>query len=495
MWPVAAVCVVIFATYASVVTTRYGYSDDYPTLRMAVSGRPDPWFGSSIIEVQSAGGRPLGGLLVQTAFAFAGTVDSLRFVRLAGVVGIVALALVLRWWLARNGIRRPIADLVATFVCVMPAFGVVASWAVLFASPYAALLAAGASVVATFATDERGHASPSRVVLGGAMLLTALIVYQPPAMFFWVFFAIALRAATQSRRRIASIVRAHAYVALVGMSAAFAASKIAADLANSSAPNTTRMSITSEPIDKLSWFVTRPLFRSLSLFEVHDSLVVAGVCVVLASGAILVTFARPSPRPVMSGVAAAAAIPLSFLPALIVEESNSYVFRTGIALTSVLALYACFGFLGLTSTMQRRLTRSASRLTPHVSRASVPLFAAVVAFTALTTSRHVSELVTNPQSKELGAVRAAVAELPDGVRRVAFVQIPWEESSTTWYSDELGLSSAARPWTGEPLILLLLEEQGRIQRTRPSIVTVPAGSIVPPGAFVIDIRRELTRDL
>src|SRR5207237_372712 len=90
---VLGIAATIIAAFLSAVIVPYAFSDVDPLLRMAVSGRSDPWFGNRIVDVASAGGRPLEGVFLHLAYSAAGTIDNLRFVRLISVLGIVALAL------------------------------------------------------------------------------------------------------------------------------------------------------------------------------------------------------------------------------------------------------------------------------------------------------------------------------------------------------------------------------------------------------------------
>jgi hypothetical protein len=63
----------------------------------------------------------------------------------------------------------------------MPAFQVYASWTVLFLAPLAAVLAGGASLLAVAASEAPRELVADRVVGATAMLLAALLIYQPPA--------------------------------------------------------------------------------------------------------------------------------------------------------------------------------------------------------------------------------------------------------------------------------------------------------------------------
>jgi hypothetical protein len=492
------IALTVFAIFLPAVIVPYAYSDDYAILWMAISGDPTPGIGKTILDTTSSGGRPLMGLLLQAAFRTAGTIDNLRFVRFVGILGIVALALLLQWALVRSRIKPVIAALIAVLVCSMPAFQVAASWAVVFTAPYAALLAAGASVVATSIVVDSPRDLLADKLLGAvAMLLAGLLIYQPAAMFFWVFLAIALVGAARDTNRAMRVLRAHAGVAFVALLLALVIGKLAAHAVGNTSPNAARSAFTHDVVGKAHWFFSHPLYRSLSLFELTPSRWVTALVVVLAVGGIVPWLLRHGSRPLLYVVTGATLIPLSFLPNLVVEDSNSFVFRTGIALTSLLALYACLGLLGMLLLLRDWLQ---PRLSVHAlvvaERSALAVSAALVAAIAFVASSNVTTLVVEPQNTELRIIRSHVAALPTGVSRVGFVQIGWDQGITSWYSDELGLASSARPWSPGAAVPLILREEGRLSLSgpRPTVDTFPwYAQSFPNGEPVIDLRQELQK--
>src|SRR5262249_14151770 len=157
----------------------------------------------------------------------------------------------------------------------------------------------------------------------------ALLVYQPPAMFFWVFLAVALVGSVHDQRRAAQIVRRHVEVAVVALPLALAIGKLAAHVAHNTSPNAVRSQLTLDALGKLRWFAAHPLYRSLNLFELTASPWLAVIVVAVAAGGVLAWLLMHSDRPFLFILTAAALVPLSFLPNLVVKENNSLVFRTG----------------------------------------------------------------------------------------------------------------------------------------------------------------------
>src|SRR5262249_52019590 len=163
-------------------------------------------------------------------------------------IGILALALLLHWALVRSRLSPGVAALITILVCSMPAFQVAGSWAVLFAAPYAALLGGGASILAVSAVDVPRAAVTDRLMGAVGLFLAALLIYQPAAMFFWVFLAVALLGALTDEVRSWRLVRVHAAVAGAGLLLTFVIAKVVAHIARDPAsPNVDRSTLTHDP--------------------------------------------------------------------------------------------------------------------------------------------------------------------------------------------------------------------------------------------------------
>jgi hypothetical protein len=476
------IALAILAVFAPALTARYAFSDDYPLLYMADHLGSNPWFGSNVFDATAVSGRPLAGLLDQFFFSAAGTIDNLWTVRLVGILGIVALAVFLHWALVRSGIPSSVAALIAVLICTQPAFVVFGSWATLFNVPYAAILGGGASLLIGAALDDRERWR-DRLVGATAVLVAALFVYQSAAMFFWIFLAIGLVGIRNDSARAKRLVRAHLAVGVVALAVAYVTTKVLIHMIGSSAPNASRSTLVHDLVGKARWFVDSQLYHSLSLFDLTPSPWLAVAVAVVAVAGMYLLLRREAIRPLPVLAFAAALMPLSFLPSLVVAE-NSPTYRVEVALTSLIALYFSLGAVGLWLTTRDRL-----RL--HVSgtallRADRLALAAGIAFVAVSgalAARNVFSLMVEPQSTELRVMRSQVAALPSRLPQVGFVQLSWYQGLTSrWYSDELGLSSSARPWVPEPAVDLILREEGRLPpaASRPVVDIIPWQTTTPP---------------
>ena len=481
----AAIAVTVLVTFLPVIRGRYGFSDDYPLLFMFGRGGSSSWFGTAT-QYYVTGGRPISAFVWDVAYSIAGTIDNLRFIRFLGVAGIAGLGITLQWALVRSGVRAIPATLFSLFICTLPQFQVIASWAVLFVSPYAALLSAGASFLIGNAVGER-H-SPLRLLCATVLLLTALFVYQPAAMFFWVFLAIALIGSRHNAPRARSLVRFHFVVCGAAVAIAFLWTKAAIRLLGDAAPNAARSAVTHDPIGKLTWFLGNPLYESLNLSHLKAVPSLAALVTAIAFGGGILLLRTEKCAPFILGVGLLL-IPLSFLPGLVVAENLS-AYRIEVALAPLIGLYACLGALGLWFAARRWLeSRKRLRTAAFVERVLLAAAFVLIAVSAANASHNVRVYMVHPQEVELGLLRREVAALPYRIPRVAYIR-PKRGLTREYFSDELGVPSSLRPWSPRPAVFLVLAEQHRLAYgAAPPIVDVlPAGAEVTRDEPVVDLR-------
>jgi len=501
---VAAVTLSVVAMFIPVATVPYGQIDDYAFLWMAVSGHPDPFAGRSIFETSAVQARPLEGLLQAWGFAAAGSIDHLRVLRILGLVGIAAFGVLLHWALVRSGFRSWFAALIAVLICSLPAFEVYAAVTVAFPTPCAAVLAGAASLVAATAIDSPPKVRRSRLALSGAMLLAAILIYPPPAMFFWVFLAIAVIGARYEAQRTKRLVWAHFGAAGVAFGCTWVITKIAIHVYGTNSPNAERSTLVHDFGGKLRWFfgwrsthetglsIHDPLYGALSLFELAPSPWFSGLVAIVALGGILALLLRERLSILLYGGIALLLVPLSFLPSLVVAE-NSPGYRVQAAMTALIALYFAVGAYGLWLALRDWLRpRRSGREMAGLGVLAMTAAVAFAGFSAYSANRNVTTLIVVPQSTELRLVRSQLARVPAGTQRLAFVETGNDQSMAPFTSvDEFGVPSSARPWVPRPFALLILHEQGKLSVNQPEpIVDVlpPTTKTYPKNEPVIDVR-------
>ena len=203
---------VFLASFAPVLVAGYGLGDDYILIN-------DPHRSGVIFRE----GRPLNALFWKISLQAVTDVEHLRYLRLAAVLGIALVAWSLFRTLAYAGWSRFPAVCVAVIACASLPFQVYAAWATCAAFPLAAL-AAGVA----FALGERGFEAPCRrsrlLSAAGAVLalVAAFAIYQPAAMFFWVFAAATLLKPDTASRDVLRRLGRHCAIVFAGMLAGFA---------------------------------------------------------------------------------------------------------------------------------------------------------------------------------------------------------------------------------------------------------------------------------
>jgi hypothetical protein len=489
--PLAIVLTMLFV-FLPVLVIPYAFSDDYPFLWIADGGRSTTQFGNNVVSAQTINGRPFAGLATEWAFSAAGTIENLRWVRFVGVIGMIALALLLQWALVRSGFKPIAAALIAVFVCTMPPFQVWASWTVLFSTPWAALAAGGASRLAVAAVDGPRRLMTDRLVGAAGLLLAALLTYQPAAMFFWVFFAVALIGAAQERRRAGRLARAHFGIAAVSLAIAYVVIKVSVHVIGSHTTGAARNTLVRDYGVKIDWFLHGPLYQSLNLFKLVSSLWLAYAVALVAIVGLVLLILRRCARPALYLGIGIALIPLSFLPNLVVSE-NSGGFRIKAALTGLLALYAALGAIGIWITARDWLKpQIGGTKFAAAERLAATAAVTVVGLSIFQAANNVLTLFADPQLTELRLLRSQVRALPPNLSRVAFVQTGYTQGLTKIaLESEFGYPTTSQTWNLEASLYLLLHEEGRLpmDAVRPQVdLLTPDTTTVPKGEPVIDLR-------
>src|SRR6185503_12512458 len=147
----------------------------------------------------------------------------------------------------------------------------------------------------------------------------------------------------------------------------------------------------------------------------------AALVATVAATGILLRLLERGARPALYAIVALVLIPLTYLPNLVVTESWA-AYRTQVALSSLIALYFCFGAITLWVTFRDWLRLHASRRGLLASDQLALAFSVVfVGVSVLAAARNVLTLFVEPHITEQRMLRSQVAALPDGVNRVAFV--------------------------------------------------------------------------
>jgi hypothetical protein len=496
---VLVIALAIVVTFLPVLISPYGLLDDYLYLALAENlelSRPP--YPPNLVDAAAAEGRPVWGLVTRPVLALAGTIDNLRFVRIITVVGIVALALLLYWALVRSKIGHLPSALIALLACTLPAFQLHAAFTINFPMPWAAFLAGSASLLTVAAVDGPRPLKLDRLVAPAVLLVIAILTYQPTGMFFWVFFAVALAGSVADSGRAVRLARAHFAVAAVGLALAYLGYKLGAEFAGESATRSGRNELlTHDFVAKAKWFMEWAFFESLNLFDLTPSAWLAAFVAAVAAGGMLLWLVRRSTRPLFLVMVALVLIPLTYLPNLVVEESLPWpAYRTQASLSALIAVYFGLGALAIWVTFREWLGERVSRRAVVASeRFATAVAIAFVATGVVLANRNVDTLFVEPQMTELRLLRGQVAAMHDPVQKVAFVLTDHAERQPgTPFGSEFGAPSTVDFPSAEPLVVLLLREQGRLREPHPVVEILPSYTTsIPEDAAVVNLNGLLLR--
>ena len=343
---------VFLSCFASVFGAEYIYRDD---LRI-IEGPTEP-FGAETF----ADGRPIKALIMMLFRQTATEIEHLRYLRLMGVLGIALLAWCMFQALARAGWSRFHSACVAVIMCTALPFQVTAAWAVCAPHPLGAL-AAGLA----FLLSERAFETPRRrskwllAAGAGLALLAALAVYQPMAMFFWVFAAVALLKPDTAPRDMLRRFGGYCVIGFAGMLAGFAVFELSQTLASDLPPRT---GLVRDVPTKIAWFLSILLPDALNfalpspswlllpaaggLSFVHKVLdtIIAWVVFACIGGGLWRYFRGTRGERLWKCAVAMSLLLLSAAPSLMAEARPSG-YRLMAAPASLVVLFAYFAFQG-----------------------------------------------------------------------------------------------------------------------------------------------------
>jgi hypothetical protein len=473
----------VVGVYLIGLLASYGFADDYLLLAGNHGLAPDPF------DLYVSGGRPLGGVLSMTAFSLADGINQLRWIRFAGVIGIVMLALLMHRTLLLQGLSNRGSALIAVFVCVLPPFQVYASWATLFVVPYAAFLAGIASLIAISAIGSDRRSKVIRFSVAAGALGTAALVHQSAAMFFWVFAAIPILFAEVRLRRLIQISAYHLGTGAIAGVVAYIAFRIGIGISGGLSPE--RSSLTDDMAAKGEWFIRYPVVQALNISNIFPSTTLA----VVVSGTIILGLAiehrqQPGGLLVVLGLVALLAV-ASHAPSLLIAESWAS-YRSQGALSALIGLCLAAAVMSVARFARHLLARSDLER-GHRAGATLGFGVGVAAVTAaaLVAEHNVAAYFVEPQTKELRLMRADLEHVTiPPIERILIIPVGWWQGMTTIRYDEFGFPTSAFPHALEPATRVILAEREEQAGSIPIHVLMPDACCAKPTARV---PRGLTR--
>lgn len=250
--------------YAPVWFTPYLFLDEYSLFAQAIKGTLYPELKRVV-----AGGRPVYAGALCLGFGSIDSITDFRFIRLISIFGIATTAWVFYLFLSRAGWSQKTALACSFILGTMPPFQVYASWAMCFLHSWVTAIT-GLSVYLINSTLNISLLWKRLGCFLAAMviLLIAFNIYQPAAMFFWVFAAISLFGNKKLSFNI------NRYLVYYGMAffltAGFSFILQRVFMSVYGDPGIfQRAKLTFDVVGKLKWFIREPLLNALNFSKIQ----------------------------------------------------------------------------------------------------------------------------------------------------------------------------------------------------------------------------------
>ncbi|MCP1240985.1 hypothetical protein GOB86_01850 [Acetobacter lambici] len=450
--PYAAYLTFFIVIYISVITTVYGFSDDYANIK---DGQTQIL---PITKMIIQGGRPVYALL-NYAFTLTHDVSDLVWIRLFGIAGIAALCtLFMKHLKEATDLPSPVCIMLAACIGLMPPFQVYAAWATTSFFAWSAFLAG-----LSFRLLCRQAEPNWKNSLGALILLSlAICTYQPSAMMYWVFAGTTWLA---SDRPLPSLKSIFVTCAIMGGALVidFAATKILPPLLFHDFHSLPRTALVSNIGKKCTWFVSKVMRCALNLASVKENLAVSIFSFLFISSGLYFCKKNSQYFDTKKICIWFILIPLTYLPNLLVKECIA-PYRSQAALTSLMLLY-------FTLALCRGL---------HVNRRSnliTPCMGLVFIVCSYTAYSNVKNGFAFQQSTELKLASEYLSQTDNlsNSSSLYFVTSKQEQTFTPSFRyHEFGLPSTSQEWVPASMIWILLNT-----RHSPNIVKLKTARVGP----------------
>lgn len=464
--PVAAALTGLIAVlmYLPVVFATYGLSDDYYDLVMSARDN------GTLPDLAISGGRPVSGLIQEFALSLADTPANLRWLRLIGILGLVAVALVAATVLRALGGGRWAQLAAALCVVSMPSSQVIASWAVLFTVGWgtAAALASGFSV-RWLNSDRVDAVWVSTASALAAVTVIGLANYQPSAVAFAPGLAAALIDHRASIRRLAYRAAAGASGAVAGAIIYLVGSRLLMQWRGVTGDSRGELELPGW--SKLSWFASTTLPRSLDTVSFGPRpLVAIGVTAFIVGG--LLTLPGGWGRRLLAVGLGLIATLAAYAPTLIVVDRWPSA-RSRVSVDVTIALFAAIAGWSIGRRLAAPRLRAAWRAGAAVFVAGLVVFASwrVTAYYAIPQQTEWRLVTTALGAREFAPDRPLVVIAPSWTDRIA----------PAWDLDEFGHLSMFPDWGVVGLIQIEMINNGR--PVPGDIRIIREGEPLPDGEF------------
>ncbi|MGS0646233.1 hypothetical protein ACU81Q_01155 [Komagataeibacter melomenusus] len=462
----------LICTYIPSIRNVFAFSDDYKSLMDIKSHE-----FYKLIEMTSRDGRPLYGLF-QGIFFLTPRLEDLKWVRLLSLCLIAAFcSLVVITCRKKSDFPPAVCFLFACWLALMPAFQLYAVWTVTFIYPLAAIL----SALSFLLLDQQESSTSGRVAMSFGLLLTAMMLYQPCAMIFFLFAAICWLTKPDSLPSYRQIALAGGVmIVAIGIDGMIA--KIVPYIFFPPSSASGRVQIGLHFSEKLKWFVNTLMpwscmFASIRSKDIQatfvETTILYGLCLNM------VRYGQQNAKRIFLFLILP---PLSMLPNLIVQDSWSCR-RIMATLPAIMALYLTISLVTWSKVL--KLTWIAPTT-----------LSIIVLFSAATARRNITRDFISIQTHEITAISSYLGTLPGlcHAHNIYIVPANIEDSTgPALFADEFGRLSSNTPWAPPGMIGLIMTPSCPAIIPALAAATVGPEKNAPTESFVVNLHTALVR--
>jgi hypothetical protein len=466
-----AVFASVLVFFAAGYSVPYGVSDDYTFLEFRLEHPGVAGFAEDLGRfIQN--GRTVLGLLLQSGFAAAGDVESLRYLRFLSVLSLALLAaftcrllMLLRWSSAQ-------AAVLAIGVVTLPGFVVFAGWAAAWPFPWAALITGCAALrLLRSIRFSSGESSLRECFWAFVLLSLAFAIHQATAAMFWFFVAAIWLNVTRKPDVMNRFLCACLATFLSAAAVNFATMRIPVLLGL--IPFGRRTLLTLHPSEKLTWFLQWPLMDATNLWNILPVHWLSYLVLAVIAVGLVTPYWDRRYWTAWHVLVSIAILPLCYTASLVVNE-NWPSYRTQAALASTLLLYAA---TAVRSLFRRIRLESKYKYLAGVGAALVALL--LLWHAQMTLERY----IVVPQMREwvlvASAIKSSYRSNPATIHLVQPASSDLSLAPAVRY-DEFGRASLYAPWVPVPFTKLVLHRLGVAFNAMPKITASPTAQAPSP---------------
>lgn len=491
-------CIILILTYLPAVQTDYYFMEDYIFVRGNAVQTYNESFTDEIVERTRDGKSIYGAFL----YLIASLNVSGNVIRLLGIISLGLLAYIIYNFLKTWGIKSEHSFLISILVCILPGFQIYIAWTVCVPYLYSAILSFASGALffnVVMHKNRRRFIQATTFFIIIFLLVIAMYIYPPTAMFYWAVGIIPLSLLKDEdfTGKWHKPFILHILTGLVSTALYFFSVKILHFFLSIGFPGRGGLlQLTKIPL-KLEWFFCCPLTNALNLWNIFPTYKIASIVGIIIIGMFLLKISNIQKKGkkvhilwnhcqrlflVMSIVF------LSYLPNLVITDTVS-PHRTLASLTIIIFFLFYFGLVSIFHSINFKLGFLSS-LKENAVTITLIILTLIATYHAHTNVNDFAMLQANDYKYVKNAISkygisnlSSISEIY--VRRIDENKI----REKGFLYDEFGISTTSHPWGPRNVVRRALHELGIIDD-----ITTTQGAFdqpVPIGdnILVIDMTR------